>query len=389
MKKIAFILLTSLFLCIQNGFAQIKPGTYYTTFGLLGKVTEVRIEETPSKKLRISFETEAFVVTSLGDNIYQADNNTCRVLLREDGDIELFTIRNLNNTNYFNTPYLITAKKEEAKERWKKAKSAMVKQAGEKVRSLSAYFYKVRQGERTDDNEGEIEVRGGYQGGDVVELNVNGYGFNKFTKIGENTYVYGMEYSGSATTQFIRFFPAEKKIIAYDDPHKDQPRLTIAQQKSVPEKTEADEKKAQELIAFVQTYMGKQKVNYINKLTNNTSADLSVAKITAVTKEYFGDNYTVTKVKLLTKNWELERNEFDRVLRRLHTIVAYLKNNKTGKCYFAFRYIGQEFDGSSYGESDVYTSNTVYYIIKNDKEQPLLISYLNGEYEIPCAEISK
>ena len=133
----------------------------------------------------------------------------------------------------------------------------------------------------------------------------------------------------------------------------------------------------------------KHRIAYFNNFKSNTSADLPQAKITEATKAYFEEEYTLLKVKLITSAWSLERNEFGRTLRRLHTVLAYLKEKKTGKCAIAFRHIGQEFDGNSYSDVVFYKRDGTYYDLVDDKKNTLRVFLLSAEYEIPCNEVPK
>ncbi|MCU0446284.1 MAG: hypothetical protein MUE85_15360 [Microscillaceae bacterium] len=390
MKYLLSVFFFSLFLSLDLGFAQIKPGTYYTAYGLLSRIVEVKIEQESDKSLKFTFEGIDYTLKALNNTQYQDKENTAQLRLREDADIELLTI---NKDNLISGVYLLTTKKEEAKERWKKVKGALTpkiaKEAEDLIDKLSGYFYLD-----TDGDLGKIRLGEDYQGGDEVNINLSKYGSgNTYKKIAENTYIYTRTSGGTdLEVAFARFYPTEKKIIAYRffrQPWQENYRLHIAQLGSAPAKNEADDKKAKELMNYIDSYVSKHRVAFLSGFKANVVADLPATKINSLIKTYFEDDYTVLQVKLVSKTWNLERNEFGRVLRRLHTVLVYLKNKSTGKCHIAFRYLGQEFDGSNYGETEVYTASSNGYDLTTDQKEVLAIYLLTSTYEVPCAELSK
>jgi hypothetical protein len=391
MKKIAFILFTSLLFWVQNGFAQIKPGTYYTVYGLVGRIVKIDIEETADKGLKFRLDGTDYEASPVSPTRYQGKENRCQLKLRDDKDIELYTMYvqfGTNPTDLVNGVYLLTSNKEEAKERWKKVKDELRQFSGKDMAPQEdirfAYFY-------TWKNDTEyIKLKGDtYTGADEVEIYFSQYTNRTYEKLAENTYIYASQYSGSVELSFARFFPAENKIIIIRQPLSDEPDVFVAQKSSAPTKNEADDKKVKDFQDYIQNYLVKYRIAYFNNFKSNTSADLPQTKILAATKTYFEEEYNVTKVKLITSAWTLERNEFGRTMRRLHTILAYLKDKKTGKCYVAFRHIGQEFDGSSYGEVLFYARDATYYDLVDDKKNTLQVYLLSSTYELSCAETSK
>jgi hypothetical protein len=390
MKKIAFILLTSLLLLTQNGFAQIAPGAYYTVYGLLGRVVKIDIEETADKGIKFRLDGTDYEASPVSDTHYQGKENRCQLKLRDDKDIELYLMYvqfGTNPTDLVNGVHLLTSNKAEAKERWNKVKDELRQFSGKDMQAKedvrSAYFYTWKDETRYIQLDGST-----YTGADKVELDFRGFSSRTFEKLAENTYIYASEYSGSVELSFARFFPTENKFVVIRQPLGDSPETFIAQKKSAPAKNEADDKKAKELLDYIKVYASKYRMTFFSEFKANTSADIPVAKMNALVKGNF-EAYTVLKTKLITSSWTLNRNEFGRVLNRLQNILVYLKDNKTGKCFVAFRQIGQDFDGSSYGELLIYRDSSRGFTVEDDKENPLQIFRFTSEYEVPCNELTK
>lgn len=396
MKKI--ILLFCLVLLMQNTFAQAPMGDFYATdsreFGFMNKIVKANLALQPDGTMKLIFDKNEYILQDMGGNQYQSkdiddmDNKSIQLFMREDKDWVLYLIKPLLRVPHIEAVFLLTAKKEEAKDRWKKVKDEYTPLVGKTPTSQEdirlAYYYNTGENKTA-----YIKLDKAFTGAEEIKIYLSRYTNYNFSKILQDTYMYAHDSRGGVTLAFARFFPTENKLIVIEHPFRDSPNVYVTQKMTAPPKNDADDKKLKDFQAYIQNYLVKHRIAYFNNFKSNTSADLPQAKIEELTRKYFEDEHSLTKVKLVTSAWTLERNEFGRTMRRLHTILAYLKDKKTGKCYVAFRHIGQEFDGSSYGDVVFYKREETYYDLVDDKKNTLQAYRLASQYELPCNEVTK
>lgn len=385
MKKNIIILFIILFLGINNLFAQITGEYYAFDNRFLNSLTgmmKTTIKQVNEKGMEcFGSEKNDFSLLNMGNNKYANKENTIQIVLRADGDFEQYHLDN----DIIKEVFLFTKDKKNAKAKWKAVKKEMNAKIDKKgENSLLSYFYEdnktIKLGEVYTGQE-EIKI--------IITYKEGFYNDYRVKKIAEDTYVYYYDNRGKLSSLFVRFLPLENQLVLIFDPLTEKPGTLIGQKENSPAKNEANNKKIKDFQGYIQNYITKHRISYFNSFKSNTSADLSQAKIVEATKKYFNEEYTLTKVRLVTSAWTLERNEFGRTMRRLHTVLAYLKNKTTGKCYVAFRKIGQEFDGNSYGDVGFYKREDTHFDLVDDKNNVLQVYLVLYEYEIPCAEISK
>jgi hypothetical protein len=396
MKKIT--LLFCLVLLMQNAFAQAPMGDFYAAdsreFGFMNKIVKANLALQPDGAMKLIFDKNEYLLQDLGGNQYQSediddkDNVSFQLFLREDKDWLLYLIKPQLRVPRVEAVFLLTAKKEEAKERWKKIKDEYTPLVGKTPTSQEdirfAYYYNTG-GNKT----AYIKLDKAFTGAEEIKIYLSQYTNHTFTKLVDNTYIYAHDHAGSVTLVFARFFPTENKLMVIGQPFGDSPNIYVTQKATPPTKNDADDKKLKDLQAFIQNHLVKHRTAYFSSFKSYTSADLPTAKMNTLVKGYFEETHTVSQIKLLNNSWTLTRNEFGRVLRRLQTILVYLKDKKTGKCGIAFRFIGQEFDGSTYGELLIYKDKDRAYTLEDDKKNSLQVYDLASEYEIPCNELGK
>jgi hypothetical protein len=401
MKKIVFILLTSLFLLVQNVFAQAPMGDFYATdtreFGFMNKIVKANLALQPDGTMKLIFGKNEYILQDMGGNQYQSeditdmDNTSLQLFLREDKDWILYLIEPQLRVPRIQGVFLLTVKKEEAKERWKKVKDEYTPLVGKTPESQEnirfAYYYT-----NGENKTAYIKLDKPFAREDEVRIYVSQFTDHTFKKLSDNTYIYsraGAASNESVSLYFARFFPAENKILICADVLRESQSMYIAQLKNAPDKNPIDDKRMKEFSDFVSVYITKYRKPYFENFKNNISPELPATKINTLVKEEFEADFTITQAKLITKSWDLERNEFGRVLSRSHNTLVYLKDKKTGKCHIAFRIISQEFDGNTYGEPTVFVNRNKYYSLEDEKRNDLFTFLMYSTYEVPCNEISK
>ncbi|TAF65145.1 MAG: hypothetical protein EAZ55_09325 [Cytophagales bacterium] len=390
MKQLRFFLILAFYAIIEISAAQELPvGDYFAYdtrgFGMLNSTMTGKVEASKGNRIDTRFLEVDYELVSVGNNLFQNAENTCQVILRPDKDLEVYLIN--QETSLIESVFLFSKDQTALRDKWKGVRDALFPKVGQKAQNpladLTVYQHLDGEGEvnkfqyEINEEENELEI----------------YYFDPshsdtYSKVAENTYCYSTNSGGFVYASFLRIFPEEKKVVGVYNLFSENARTFVAQLKTPPTKNEADDKKIQELVAFGQSHRNKARTDFLNGFESFTHAEAPLTKITEQLNYHFKSEYTILKVKLISKNWELERNDYGRVLRRLHTVLVYLKETKTGKCYIAFRYYGQEYDGAEYGDPDIYTSSA-YYDVEDANDDIMLLYELDYEYEIPCTDVPK
>ncbi len=402
MKKIILTLFIIFqVLCFQS-FAQDIAGTYYafdTRFlgGINGK-QEIIITKENDKNWQLEYGNK-WQLENVGNNQYQDDENTCQITLRSDGDLEVYFIKD----GIIESVFLFTKNKAETKARWNKVKNTLKPKVDTKAenvletmqnKTLSYYYNKEdyfffkepynstqEKIEISNETEKMRRIRAGSTNGARSLI------FRNYTKIAENIYFCGYNFP---RVSFMRYFPAENKMIVYENATSkiEDQNIFVAQLQQAPAKDQ-DKAKVEEFKKYVQNYISKYRIIFLGGFKNYTHAEAPLTKVQALFQEDFQDSYNVLKTKIISQNWKLIRNDFGRTLRRILFVLLYMKDKKTGECYIAFRYVVQEFDGSSYGNLISYQDSSYYYDLEDDKKNLLMRYGCKGLYDVPCAELTK
>lgn len=400
-KSIITLFIIFQVLCFQS-VAQDIAGTYYAFDYSLGGAFNLKVEMTLSKaddnNLNIEWGNKK-LLKPVGNNQYQDDENNYQITVRSDGDIEAYNIYD----GVIKEVLLFTKIKKEAKPRWNKVKNTLKPKIGTKPenlleisqnKTLSYYYNKEdyfffkepynstqEKIEISNETEKMRRIRAGSTNG------VRSLIFRNYKKIAEN--IYFCEHNFPRVS-FMRYFPAENKMIVYENATSkiEDQNIFVAQLQQAPAKDQ-DKAKVEEFRKYVQNYISKYRIIFLGGFKNYTHAEAPLTKVQALFQEDFQDSYTVLKTKIISQNWKLIRNDFGRTLRRILFVLLYMKDKKTGECYIAFRYVVQEFDGSSYGNLISYQDSSYYYDLEDDKKNLLMRYGCKGLYDVPCAELTK